>query len=382
MTSRARGAGGEEPSDEFNMDLHISQDDSQFSHLGRHAVIDDTNEERKFTPVSQAAGVAIASDDTSSAEEGESEDSDAGPTRWKEPNSLEMDCIFLEEEGAKDDSALPQIFDLDSIVPLESRFCMLCSETYGHFRMLQKKNCRRCGKSVCESCSKAQRKLSLIDQKKHRICDECDASMANHLLLKMFEREVENKKNSYEEKRAQLTDMKIQRDETLEQLDRAKQLWEQKTSETDKKIQIREKQLKTKADAGKILKSEIEELQKMLEEVSEKVNDQQVKRQTILGEINHMQQEQKRMGSKLQMQASLIDEKNRLLLKEKDTAVYNQSLVGDDVQEVDYVDRQNWRQRVSSSDGSGDSNPDESGTESQPAQSYEQKSPLQGRGGR
>jgi len=65
--------------------------------------------------------------------------------------------------------------------------------------------------------------------KKHRVCDECDAIMANHLLLKMFEREAQNKKNTYEDKRAQLNDLKEQRDETIEQLDRAKSLWEQKT---------------------------------------------------------------------------------------------------------------------------------------------------------
>ena len=203
------------------MDLHTSQDNGQFGHLGKHDAVLAEEEQKKFKPVSP--------DETDSAEEGESDDSDAGPTRWKEPNSLEMDCIWLEDESMKDDSALPQIFDLDAIVPLDSRFCMLCSETYGHFRMLQKKNCRRCGKSVCESCSKSSRRLSQIDKKTHRVCDECDALMANHLLLKMFEREAQNKKNNYEEKRSQLKDLKQQRDETIEDLDRSKQIWEQKT---------------------------------------------------------------------------------------------------------------------------------------------------------
>mmetsp|Transcript_6912 Transcript_6912/g.8276 ORF Transcript_6912/g.8276 Transcript_6912/m.8276 type:complete len:94 (+) Transcript_6912:424-705(+) len=92
---------------------------------------------------------------------------------------------------------------------------MLCSETYGHFKMLSKKNCRRCGKSICENCGKQSRRLSQLDPKKHRVCDECDALMANHLLLKMFEREAQNKKNAYEDKQAQLNDSKVQRDETL-----------------------------------------------------------------------------------------------------------------------------------------------------------------------
>ena len=117
---------------------------------------------------------------------------------------------------------------------------MLCSETFGAFRMVLKHNCHRCGKAVCENCSKQKRRLSQLDQKKHRVCDECDALMANHLLLKMFEREVQSKKNLYEEKRAELKDTKYACSDALQQLERAKQIWEQKTQETDKKIQIRE----------------------------------------------------------------------------------------------------------------------------------------------
>ena len=99
---------------------------------------------RKYQPV--------ASSPSGSEDEEESEDSDAGPTRWKEPSSLEMDCIFLEEE--KEESTLPQIFDVDSVQQLDSRFCMLCSETFGRIRMIFKHNCKRCGKAVCEHCSK------------------------------------------------------------------------------------------------------------------------------------------------------------------------------------------------------------------------------------
>lgn len=133
----------------------------------------EENEERKST------FVPVPSDHSSSEEEEDEsgESQGAGPTRWQESNSLEMDCIFLEDETTKEDNVLPQIFDLDSVEQLDSRFCMLCSETFGHFRMIFKHNCKRCGKAVCENCSKQQRKLSQLDSKKHRICDECDALM-------------------------------------------------------------------------------------------------------------------------------------------------------------------------------------------------------------
>jgi len=83
-------------------------------------------------------------------------------------------------------------------------------------------------------------------------------------------------------------------------LDRAKQLWEQKTTETDKKIQIRETQLKTKVSQQNSLASEIEKLKKMLQEVDEKIEEQNSKRQEILRDITGLKEEHKDVGQKLQ----------------------------------------------------------------------------------
>ena len=154
----------------------------------------------------------MANSPTDSEDESGS-DSDAGPQRWQQPSSLEMDCIFLEDDSTKEENVLPQIFDIDSVIQLDSRFCMLCSETFGRIRMIFKHNCKRCGKAVCENCSKQQRRLCQIDSKKHRVCDECDALMANHLLEKMFEREAISKKQNWEDLRAQLKDATVMRNE-------------------------------------------------------------------------------------------------------------------------------------------------------------------------
>lgn len=83
-------------------------------------------------------------------------------------------------------------------------------------------------------------------------------------------------------------------------MDRAKQLWEQKTTETDKKIQIRETQLKTKVSQQNSLASEIEKLKKMLQEVDEKIEEQNSKRQEILRDITGLKEEHKDVGQKLQ----------------------------------------------------------------------------------
>ena len=83
---------------------------------------------------------------------------------------------------------------------LQSNSCMLCSDTFSVVRLF-KHNCRKCGKMVCENCSKARRRLSKLEKTKHRVCDECDALLSNHLLEKMFQREVASKKANYEEMR-------------------------------------------------------------------------------------------------------------------------------------------------------------------------------------
>ena len=50
------------------------------------------------------------------------------------------------------------------------------------------------------------------------------------------------------------------------------------------------------------------------------------------------------MNERLQKQSNLIEEKNRILIKEKETDKYKQSLVGDDqVVNVDFVPRLDWR---------------------------------------
>lgn len=79
-------------------DLHTSSNSGIFGHLDRNTEDEeDKVEHRAFQPVPSSG-----SDPDSS---GESEDSDAGPSRWKEPSSLEMDCIFLEDE--KEEANLP-----------------------------------------------------------------------------------------------------------------------------------------------------------------------------------------------------------------------------------------------------------------------------------
>ena len=129
----------------------------------------------------------------------EGEGSEDGPSRWKHNNDLEMDVVFLDEDQ-KEEDGLPEMFTPESVEQLQSNSCMLCSDTFSVVRLF-KHNCRKCGKMVCENCSKARRRLSKLEKTKHRVCDECDALLSNHNLEKMFQREVASKKANYEEMR-------------------------------------------------------------------------------------------------------------------------------------------------------------------------------------
>jgi len=69
----------------------------------------------------------------------------------------------------------------------------------------------------------------------------------------------------------------------------------------------------------------------------------------------------------------MIDEQNKLLNQEKEAQNFRRSMIEDFVQEVNYVDRKDWRQKGQGSDSSeGESEY----TETEPGQSLEVSNPL------
>ena len=41
------------------------------------------------------------------------------------------------------------------------------------------RHCKRCSKSVCDTCSQNKRRLSRKDKKEYRVCDRCDTIIDN-----------------------------------------------------------------------------------------------------------------------------------------------------------------------------------------------------------
>ena len=113
--------------------------------------------------------------------------------------------------------------------------------------------------------------------------------MANHLLERMFEREAQTKKQNYEQLHAQVKEAHVMREQAKADLEHAKQTWGDKTKETDKKIKLREAQLKKKIVDGDCLRNEIALLQKALDEVDSKVQMQNQSHQKMLDEMSVME---------------------------------------------------------------------------------------------
>jgi hypothetical protein len=70
---------------------------------------------------------------------------------------------------------------------------MLCSQKFGLLNSA--KNCKKCGKCICDACSKPRRRLSKLEKSKFRVCDECDILLSNYNFTRMYTREIEEKRN-------------------------------------------------------------------------------------------------------------------------------------------------------------------------------------------
>lgn len=116
---------------------------------------------------------------------------------------------------------------------------------------------------------------------------------------------------------------------------------------------------------GDSLKEEIAKLQALLDEADGKLQTQKETHQNILTQMTDMEQQREVVGKKLESNEKIIAQKRKLLAGVK-TSEFRESLIGNHVEEVEYVDRANWRQKGSDSDSCSDEE-----TETEPGQSYE-----------
>jgi hypothetical protein len=92
---------------------------------------------------------------------------------------------------------LPNITDADDREEWnEKSFCELCDTTFN--LRTKRHHCRKCKKSVCQSCSGTKRQISKKDQTLYRVCDYCDTQLSNfkleqnqNMILKAQEEQME-----------------------------------------------------------------------------------------------------------------------------------------------------------------------------------------------
>lgn len=119
---------------------------------------------------------------------------------------------------------------------------MLCDTKFSMFGA-STHNCKKCGKAVCDSCSKSQRRLSKLEKKKYRVCDECDCLLSNYNFSKMYAREIEDKKQTLDEITARIEHTQEEISERTDQLSSLKIKYTQKLQEVESKQGIRDKQI-------------------------------------------------------------------------------------------------------------------------------------------
>ncbi len=122
-----------------------------------------------------------------------------------------------------------QVFTPDKFV--NTKACEVCDKLFGFgsskhhwYKVLRaKKNerqnySRKCGKCVCDDCSKNKRQLSRQDKNFYRVCDYCDKKMGYANIEAVFKSVEDNRINliqAYQKQIAEINQRKLNREKRL-----------------------------------------------------------------------------------------------------------------------------------------------------------------------
>ena len=112
------------------------------------------------------------------------------PAQPNRPNSFQGNRVLLEEldtvaEGklAQDLFGLPSVFNDDTQKRNAKDECSLCLTAFSVVSFLgvgsKEVICKRCGSSVCDTCSKNKRQIARLDPVAYTVCDMCDTQLDN-----------------------------------------------------------------------------------------------------------------------------------------------------------------------------------------------------------
>lgn len=176
----------------------------------------------------------------------EESDEDEVTNRWSNVNAdLEMDHVFLDDDQ-EEEELLPELFDPESVQMLKSDNCMLCMQKFSILSFSTANNCKRCGKAICDSCSRTRRRLSRMEKSKSRVCDECDTFLANYNFSKLYSQEIQQKKVKLEEITRKVEQSTEEVQERTDQLNQLKSKYQKILIDVEGKSAFRDKELNEK----------------------------------------------------------------------------------------------------------------------------------------
>lgn len=142
---------------------------------------------------------------------------------------------------------LPKTFDLKAIEKKRqpgTKFCMLCEAEFTKmFPANPIRHCKRCGKSICDTCSKMKRQLSQQDTEKHRVCDECDTLMDNYLIKQNHEEVIAAQTEKIENMNNMIVELDNQKQQISENFEGEKKQLEEKLQAKYNRKQMLEQQV-------------------------------------------------------------------------------------------------------------------------------------------
>ena len=119
---------------------------------------------------------------------------------------------------------LPQTIDLKAIKAKrndKADTCAICEAGLSKTRLGNKIfHCKRCANAVCGLCSDNQRQLSIADEKKYRVCDECDTMMDNYTIKQNHEEVIQAQSEKIEAMNNNIEELDNKRQKQQEEFER------------------------------------------------------------------------------------------------------------------------------------------------------------------
>lgn len=188
---------------------------------------------------------------------------------------MEMVCTFLDNE----EDRLPDVFDPSRVPKVDTDNCYLCSKKFSKLttKMIRsaggRHHCKKCGQSVCNMCRNNVRRLSKLDKKKYKICDQCDTTILNVNFEMMYKDCIEKQHESLKELKKSMHNKDLKLKDITKQLEHMKVKYEKRVKEISEKENERGREISEQQANIDKLRAENEKMAEELEECEQEIKE-------------------------------------------------------------------------------------------------------------